>query len=34
MRSLGYTALLDVRNYGMTEDPILLIDNSAVVKRK
>lgn len=34
MRSLGYSALLDVRNYGMTEDPILLIDNSAVAKRK
>lgn len=34
MKSLGYSALLDVRNYGLTDDPILLIDNSAVVKRK
>lgn len=34
MKSLGYSALLDVRNYGLTEDPILLIDNSAVEKRK
>lgn len=34
MKSLGYSALLDVRNYGLTEDPILLIDTSAVVKRK
>lgn len=34
MKTLGYSALLDVRNYGLTEDPILLIDNSAVEKRK
>jgi hypothetical protein len=34
MKSLGYSALLDVRNYGLTDDPILLIDTSLVKRRK